>query len=91
MRLRVVLLNVLKFSRLTERRDVPVQVPQPFVKVRVTTPDVTNVALEVLHIDGVEADDSCEETNICFSYLLAVVVGIGVLRKVLFGAIEGGE
>ena len=27
---------------------------------------VADVALEVLHVDWVEADDGCEETDVCF-------------------------
>lgn len=34
----------------------PVQVAQPAVRGRVAAADVADVALEVLHVDGVEAD-----------------------------------
>lgn len=53
---RIVPLNVVKLSRLLECRLRPVQVTHPLVDVRVSRADVANVALEVLHVDGVEAD-----------------------------------
>lgn len=57
---RVVPLDVLKLRRLLERRLVPVQVAHPPVQRRVPGADVADVALEVLHVDGVEADEGDE-------------------------------
>jgi hypothetical protein len=64
--LRIVLLDVIKLCRILERRVVPVQVPHPLVKIGVATPNVTNVALEVLYVDGVEAHNRGVKTNIGF-------------------------
>lgn len=54
---RVVPLDVLKLRRLLERGDIPVQVAHPPVQRRVPRADVADVALEVLDVDGVEADE----------------------------------
>ncbi len=53
----VVPLDVLKLRRVAECRQVPVQVAHPRVDGGVAGTDVANVALEVLHVDGVEADE----------------------------------
>ena len=66
MTLCVVLLDVLKLGRILEGRIVPVQMPHPFVKMWVSRPNVTNVALEVLDVYGVEAYNRGVETNIGF-------------------------
>jgi hypothetical protein len=66
MALGVVILDMLKLSRILERREVPVQMPHPLVQVGISRPDVANVALEMLHIDGVEAHNRRVQTDICF-------------------------
>jgi hypothetical protein len=65
----VMLLDVLKLRRVLEGRVVPVQVPHPLVQGRIPAADVTDVALEVLDVDGVEADQRCEEAHIGFGYV----------------------
>lgn len=82
---------MLKLRRVLERRHVPVELPQPLVQRRITRSDVTNVALEMLHIDGVEANDGGVEANVCFGDVGTKVVGSSVFSKVSFGAVEGGE
>ena len=47
--------------------------------------NVGNVALEVLHIDRIEADNSCVEAHVSFRYLVAVVVRTCMFGKVRFG------
>lgn len=61
---RVVPLDVLKLRRLFKRLMVPVQVTHPLVNNRVARPDVANVTLEMLNVNGVEADDSDEPIEI---------------------------
>lgn len=53
---RVIPLDVVKLRRLLERRHRPVQISHPPVQRWVARPDVADVALEVLHVHGVEAD-----------------------------------
>jgi hypothetical protein len=49
-------LDVLKLRRLLEGRLVPVQVAHPAMQIWVAGADVAQVALEVLHVDGVKSD-----------------------------------
>jgi hypothetical protein len=85
-------LDVLKFRRVLERRYVPVQMPHPLVEVWIASADVANVALEVLYVDRIEAHDGGVETDVSF--------GDGGRRKEVrsrrlgearFEAIEGFE
>lgn len=52
MALGVVVFNVQEVGGFFEARDVPIEISQPFVNVRVAGADVPNVALEVLDIYG---------------------------------------
>lgn len=89
--LRVMIFDMLKLRRVFEGGNVPVQLPQPLMQRRITRSDVTNVALEMLHIDGVEANDGSVETNVRFGDVGTEVVRSGILGKVGFGTVEGGE
>ena len=61
------------------------------VKVGVAAADVANVALKVLHIDGVEADDGCEEADVLLCEAVAEVEWTAGLGKVCFRTIQGFE
>lgn len=52
-------LDVEEVGRVLERAAgvAPVQRPHPLVQRRIPAADVPDVALEVLHVDGVEADE----------------------------------
>lgn len=94
MTLRIVKANMFKLSRLLERRDLPVQVPQPAVDSWESGADIAEVALEVLDVDGVEADDGGVETDIGFCDVGAVVerVVLGLHScEVGFDFVEVGE
>lgn len=67
---RVVPSNVVKLRCRPERGLIPVQIAHPSVDSRVSRPDVANVALEVLNVDRIEADERDE----------SVAVRIGVLN-----------
>lgn len=58
---------------------------------RVSAPDVAQITLEVLDVDGVKSDDGCEESDIEFRELVAKVVGTARLHEVGFGAVKGLE
>lgn len=64
MTLGIVFLNVLKIRRLPERRNIPVKATHPAMNGRVSGANITDVALEVLHVDGVKADNSREKSDI---------------------------
>ena len=93
--LRVVLPNVLKLRRLAKGRLAPVQVAQPAVQGRVPGANVAHVALEVLHVDDVEADNGRVQADVGLGELRAEVVGSGgadVGRgEVGLSAVEGAE
>lgn len=74
MRLRIMLLDMLELRRFAKRRDVPVQMTQPLVDRRVSRANVAQVCFEVLHIHGVEADDSRVESDIGLGDAVAVHV-----------------
>ena len=65
--------------------------PQPFMQSGIAGADIADVAFEMLHVDGVEADYCCVEADIGFGYVRAEVVGGGAGGEVGLGAGEGGE
>lgn len=73
MTLRIMRLNMRKLRRIAKRRDIPVQIPQPLMDIRIPRSDVPDVRLEVLHIDGIEADDGRVEAHVGFGDVVAVV------------------
>lgn len=91
MTLRIMLLDMFKHRRLPKGRYIPIQFPQPFMQIRITGSYIADIAFEVLHVDGVEADYGCVETDVGFGYGGAEVVGGGVGGEVGFCAVEGGE
>jgi hypothetical protein len=61
------------------------------VKVWVSATDITDVALEVLNVDGVEADDGCEEADVLLCQAVAEVEWAAGFCEICFCAVEGGE
>ncbi len=91
MTLSIVFLDMFELRRLPKSGHIPVQMPQPLVQRRKPGSDVTDVAFEMLDVDGVEADDGRVEADVCFGDVGSEVVGCGVFCEVGFGAVEGGE
>ena len=91
MTLSVMFLDVLKLCRLSKCRYVPVQSPQPIVERRIAASNVPDVALEMLDIDWVKADDGGVQADISLCDLRAEVVRCCVLCKVFLSTIEGSE
>ena len=83
----VVLFDMFEFRAFLESRDVPVQVPYPFMQRRVSGADVSDVAFEVLHIDRVESDDCGIKPYICLGNLLPKIKRGGIFIQVGFSAI----
>ena len=67
---------------------LPVTVPHPLVQGRVPAPDLPEIALEVLHVDGDEADDGRVQAHISFGGVGAVVVRTRGFGEFGFGAVE---
>ncbi len=84
-------LDMLKLRRLPKRRYIPVKFPHPIMQLWIPTPDVSDIALEVLDVDRVEAYDCGVKADIRFSDIRAKVVGGGVGGEVGFGAVQGAE
>jgi hypothetical protein len=61
------------------------------VKVWVSATDIAEVALKVLDVDGVEADDGCEEADVLLCQAVAEVERAVGLCEVCFCAIKRGE
>ena len=98
MTLGIMLLDMFKLRRLLPKSGyVPIQMPEPLVQRRVSAPDVPDVAFEMLHVDGIEADDGRVEADVGFGDVGAEVVRSWVgCAMLLFGemsfcAVEGGE
>lgn len=92
MTLRIMPLNMRKLRRLSKRRYLPIQLPQPPMNIRVSTSHIPDIRLEMLHVDGVEADHGCVEPYVGFGDVGPVVVGPGGDGgEVLLDAVEGGE
>ena len=67
MALRVMVLNMLKLRRVLERGIIPIQMSHPLVQVRKSTPNIADIALEMLYIDRIEAHNSGVQADISFS------------------------
>ena len=95
MALGIMLPNVFKLCRLTERRFVPVQLPDPAMQRRIPGANIAQVALEMLHVHGVEADDRRVESDVCLCDLGAEIVGLFALgvvgSEVFFCAVQRAE
>lgn len=93
MTLRIVELDMLKLSRLTKRRVIPVHRSQPAVDRRVSGTNITDVALEVLDINGIKADDCREKTDIGLGDCVAEEEGrdCGLLGQVCLNFVERVE
>ena len=63
---RIMPLDMLKLRRLSERRNIPVQMPHPLVQIGIPTPDIPDIGLEVLDVDRVEPDYCRVEPDVCF-------------------------
>ena len=80
-------LDMLKLGRLAESRYIPIQISKPFVKCRIATADVANITLEVLNVDGVEANDGGVETDIGLGNIGAKIKWRSVGSKMGFGTV----
>lgn len=84
-------LDVLKLRRVAEGGSIPVQLPEPRVQRRVSRPDVAQIALEVLHVHGVEAHDGRVQPNVRLRDFLAEVIWAWGRRQVFFDPVERAE
>lgn len=86
---RVMPLDVLKLRGILERRLVPVQVTHPLMHGRISRANIANVALEVLDVNGVEANQRDIQPNVRLGDVLAKVVrSVLLFAKVLLSTVE---
>lgn len=90
---RIVKFNMIKICGVPEGGNVPEEVAHPSVEVGVARADIADVALEVLNVDWVKADDGYVESDISLSETGAVIIwSLGLHRgKMSLGAVEGAE
>lgn len=96
-------LDMGEFCRRSKRFMVPVQVAKPsklsqysvaltsydiLVQCRVATANVPYIALEVLHIDWVEADDSSVKSHISFCETITIIKWCSILGEMLLGTVQ---
>ena len=92
MRLTIILLDMLEISRLLNPRHIPIEVLQPAVEARVAVSDTPEHELEVLLVDGVEADEGRVELDVGFCGVRGGEDVEGVLLgEEGFEAVEGLE
>lgn len=85
-------LDMLKLRRPLKRIMVPVQVAQPLVHRGVSRANIPDIALEVLHVDGVESHNRHVQSDISLCEVLAEPVrAVLLLREVLLAAIKSLE
>ncbi len=71
---RVMPFNVLELRRLSERRNIPIQLPHPPMQVWIPRSDVSEIRLEVLHVHAVKSDDGGEKADIGFGDAVVEVI-----------------
>lgn len=91
MTLRIMLLDMLKLCRLPKRRHIPIQIPQPLVDRRISTPYISHITLKMLHVYRVEPYDRGVQADVGFGDMFSEVVGIGIFGEMFFDAVEGTE
>lgn len=68
-------LDVLKLRGVLERSMIPVQITHPLMQRGIARTNIANVALEVLDVNGVEADQCDIQSDIGLGNILAKPVG----------------
>lgn len=84
MTLRIVFPDMFEIRGLLKPRNVPVQMSQPAVNGRVSGPDVSNISLEVLHVDWIEAHYGGVEADISLCDCTAEIKERGRWKGVFF-------
>ena len=84
-------LDMLKLCCLVECRNIPIQMPEPFMDSWISMSNIPDVTLEVLNVDGVETNNCWVEANINLcKFFTEEICSIGVF-KYFFNAVEGVE
>jgi hypothetical protein len=86
-----ILLDVRKIRRVLARGYFPVHVRQPVIQNRIIVPDGAQIALEVLHINGIKPDQGRVQPEIELGHLSAQDERSAVLGDQLLEAVQRAE
>ena len=91
MALSIMALNMRKLRRLPESRHIPIQMPNPFMQMRVTAPDIPDIGLEMLDVHSIEPHYRCIEPDIRLRDVFPEIERPLRGREVFLGTVQGGE
>src|SRR3954464_11335806 len=80
-----------ELRRLSKRGDIPIQMSEPLMQMRITGTDVSYVCLEMLNIYGIEPHDCRIQSHICFRNVLAKIIRPFSSRKMFLNTVQGSE
>ena len=83
---------MLPLRRLPKRRHIPIQLPQPPMNIRIPTPHIPDIRLEMLHINHIESYHRGIQPHIGLGYVFAIIVwAISDGGEVFFDAVQRGK
>jgi hypothetical protein len=88
MALRVMALDMREFRRILKSRDIPVQMSEPLMNIRVSRANIPDIRLEVLHIHHIEPHNRGEKPHIRLCNILPVIVWTFRLTQVFLYSIQ---
>ena len=88
MALSVMVLDMRKLRRILKSRDIPVQMSEPLMNVRVSRANIPDIRLEVLYIHHIEPHNRGEQPHICLCDILPVIVWTFRLTQVFLYSIQ---
>jgi len=88
MALSVMVLDVREFRSILKSRDIPIQISEPLMNVRISRANILDVRLEVLYINHIEPHNRGEQPHICLCDILPVIVWTFRLTQVFFYSIQ---
>ena len=72
-------------------RVIPIQLPNPFMNVRIPTPNIPYIRFEMLNVYSIKSNYRCIQPNIRFGDVLAVKIGAFGGGEVFFDVVERRE
>lgn len=88
MALSVMVLDMRELRRILKSRDIPVQMSEPLMNVRVSRANIPDIRLEVLYINHIEPYNRGEQPHICLCDILPVIVWTFRPTQVLLYSIQ---
>lgn len=91
MAFRIMILDMVEFCCLFECRNIPIQMPKPFMDSWVSMPNIPDITLEVLDVNGVETNNGWKEADINLCKLCTKNIWSTRVLEYLLNAVEGAE